>query len=448
MALGFSATLSAKKLLGIFSRSLEIKRVLHALESIQNEDFGIPDLAEQRRICSAARPTFTASYLAEDGFLIVDFGGEAKIFFAVRDRDLYAEYVTTTLFGPGFHVLALRFCERLAETAGLKLQIDDETDYYRNRDFASLKQSFVRWFGMLLQTVEPQSGQDKPGEHYLCWALDSYRLNEPLPGVVTPAGFFRYEQLREMESRLEQAAADFFLFLPNECRDALHYRNFAMSRLWCDFRFTTDEADRKLGTEIAEGLETAAKLNPALPFPRKAYQEVCALLGRSEIDVTALPEDERFPTIGFRKFPIRFNFANWLVVVHGSVASVCEPGRPLQLKAPGLQVEFSSFTMQLRADASPNTPPPPLRDICLNGSNGENLVNEYQLSNGEGIVQQTADSEFPLLLTCALREQSPTDPRLWQILTLIARANRMELIDWARTVAEQCKYSEPDSPRG
>ena len=75
-------------------------------------------------------------------------------------------------------------------------------------------------------------------------------------------------------------------------------------------------------------------------------------------------------------------------------------------------------------------------------------MNEYQLSNGEGIVQQTADPEFPLLLTCALREQSPTDPRLWQILILIARANRMVLIDWARTVAEQCKYSEPDSPRG
>ena len=445
MALGFSATLSTRKRFFFLPRPLEIERVLHALESIRNEDFGIPDLAVQRGIRSATRPTFTTSYLSEDGFLIVNFGGEAKIFFAVRDRDLYAEYVTTTLFGPGFHVLVLRFCERLAETAGLKLQIDDETDYYRNRDFASLKRNFVQWFGMLLQAVEQnQAGE----EHYLCWALDSYHLNEPLPGVVTPAGFFRFEQLREMASQLEQAADDFFLFLPNECRDALHYRNFAMSRLWCDFRFTTDEADRKLGTEIAEGLETAAKLDPALPFPRKAYQEVCALLGRSEIDVTALPEDERFPTVGFRKFPIRFNFANWLVVMHGSVVSVCEPGRPFQLKAPGLQVEFSSFTMQLRADASPNTPPPPLREVCLNGSNGENLVNEYQLSNGEGIVQQTADPEFQLLLTCALREQSPTDPRLWQILVLIARANRMELIDWTRTVAEQCKYSESDSPRG
>ena len=213
MALGFSATLSTRKRLFFLPRPLEIERVLHALESIRNEDFGIPDLAVQRGIRSATRPTFTTSYLSEDGFLIVNFGGEAKIFFAVRDRDLYAEYVTTTLFGPGFHVLVLRFCERLAETAGLKLQIDDETDYYDNCDFASLKRNFVQWFGMLLQAVEQnQAGE----EHYLCWALDSYHLNEPLPGVVTPAGFFRYEQLREMTSQLEQAADDFFLFLPSQ----------------------------------------------------------------------------------------------------------------------------------------------------------------------------------------------------------------------------------------
>ena len=445
MGLGLSVTLSAKKRLGIFPRSLEIERVLHALESIRNEDFGIPDLAVQRGIRSVTRPTFTTSYLPEDGFLIVDFGGEAKIFFAIRDRDLYAEYVTTTLFGPGFHVLALRFCERLAETANLKLLIDDETDYYDNRDFASLKRNFVQWFGMLLQAVEQnQAGE----EHYLCWALDSYHLNEPLPGVVTPAGFFRYEQLREMTSQLEQAADDFFLFLPNERRDALHYRNFAMSRLWCDFRFTSDEADRMLGTEIAEALETAAQLDPSLPFPRKAYQEVCALLGRPEIDFAGLPEDERFPTVGFRKFPIRFNFANWSVVVPGSVASVCEPGKPFQLKAPGLQVEFSSFTMQQRADVTPNTFPPPLREVCLNGSSDENLLNEYQLPNGEGILQQKDDPEFPLLLTCAQHRRSRTDPRLWQILIFSAQANRMEQIDWVLSIAQQCKYSEPDSSQG
>ncbi|UKI34508.1 MAG: hypothetical protein L6W00_14720 [Lentisphaeria bacterium] len=63
MALRFSLTLSEKKLLGLFPCSLEIERVLHALESIRNEDFGIPDLAVQRGICSRARPTFTASYL-------------------------------------------------------------------------------------------------------------------------------------------------------------------------------------------------------------------------------------------------------------------------------------------------------------------------------------------------------------------------------------------------
>lgn len=63
MALGFSVTLSEKERLGSFPCSLEIERVLHALESIRNEDFGIPDLAVQRGSCSAARPIFTASYL-------------------------------------------------------------------------------------------------------------------------------------------------------------------------------------------------------------------------------------------------------------------------------------------------------------------------------------------------------------------------------------------------
>mgnify|MGYP005892572815 CR=1 FL=1 len=440
MALGLSVTLSVKKRLGIFPRSLEIEHVLHAIESIRNDDFGIPDLAVQRGIRSATRPTFTASYQAEDGVLIVDFGGEAKIFFEVRDRDLHAEYATT-LFGPGFHVLTLRFCERLAETANLKLLIDDETDYYDNRDFASLKRNFVQWFGMLLQAVEQnQAGE----EHYLCWALDSYHLNEPLPGVVTPAGFFRFEQLREMASQLEQAADDFFLFLPNECRDALHYRNFAMNRLWCDFRFTSDEADRMLGTEIAEALETAAQLDPALPFPRKAYQEVCALLGRPEIDVAALPEDTRFPTVGFRKFPIRFNFANWSIVVPGSVATVCEPGKPFQLNAPGLLVEFSSLRIQLREDAAPNTPPPSPRQVCLNGSSDENLLKEYQLPNGAGILHQTDDPEFPLFLICAQRGQSKNDPPFWQILILTAQASRMEQIDWVLSIAEQCRYIEPD----
>lgn len=202
-----------------------------------------------------------------------------------------------------------------------------------------------------------------------------------------------------------------------------------------------------LGTEIAEALETAAQLDPALPFPRKAYQEVCALLGRPEINLAGLPEDERFPTVGFRKFPIRFNFANWSVVVPGSVASVCEPGKPFQLKAPGLQVEFSSFTMQQRADVAPNTFPPPLREVCLNGSSDENLLKEYQLPNGAGILRQTDDPEFPLFLTCAQRGQSKTDPPFWQLLILTAQASRMEQIDWVLSIAEQCKYSEPDSLR-
>lgn len=60
MALGFSVTLSEKERLGSFPCSLEIERVLHALENIPRIS-GFPTLLYKEG--SAARPTFTASYL-------------------------------------------------------------------------------------------------------------------------------------------------------------------------------------------------------------------------------------------------------------------------------------------------------------------------------------------------------------------------------------------------
>ena len=52
--------------------------------------------------------------------------------------------------------------------------------------------------------------------------------------------------------------------------------------------------------------------------------------------------------------------------------------------------------------------------------------------------------KFPLFLTCVPRAQSKTAPRLWQILLITTSAARMEQVDWARSLAEQCRYAEPD----
>ena len=284
MALGFEAKLATKRILGIFPRKLNLDVVMNALQEILNEDFGIPDLAVQAGLRTPSQPTFTALVFIDVGLMQVSFGGEAVFYFALKKDCLWADSVTTTIFGPGFHVMAINFCERLAEKAGLKLTINDETGYFIDRDFNKLKRSFVEWFGLLLQTAmqthqrSTQNHQEKsePTDHYLCWAMDKYKPKDSLPGVVAPSGFYRFEQLQKMEQNVPQAADDFFLLLPNACRDALHYRNLAMNKLWCDFRFTTDDADRKLGNEIAEELEIAAKLDPTLPFPKKAYYELCA----------------------------------------------------------------------------------------------------------------------------------------------------------------------------
>jgi len=453
MALGFEAKLATKRILGIFPRKLNLDVVMNALREILNEDFGIPDLAVQAGLRSPSQSTFTALVFIDVGLMQVSFGGEAVFYFALQKDCLWADSVTTTIFGPGFHVMAINFCESLAEKAGLELTINDETGYFIDRDFNKLKRSFVEWFGLLLQTAmqthqrSTQNHQEKsePTDHYLCWAMDKYKPKDSLPGVVAPSGFYRFEQLQKMEQNVPQAADDFFLLLPNACRDALHYRNLAMNKLWCDFRFTTDDADRKLGNEIAEELEIAAKLDPTLPFPKKAYHELCALLERPEIELVNVANDERFPSVGFRKFPICYQFEPWEIAMPGSTPYVFDPSSGFKIEFPGILMEFSPLTFQLKEGGDANASPLSVKDIGSGDAKTIKELQSYDFPKGDGVLQQYDDPNFPLFLTCMLKEQDKKNSRQYHALIINVAAASMEMVDWARTtIVEQIQYAETE----
>lgn len=448
MALGFEAKLAPRKILGIFPRALNPDDVMNALREIQNEDFGIPDLAARAGIRPTPRPTVTVSVFAESDLMQIGFGGEAAIHFALHKDCLYADYVTTTIFGPGFHAMAIHFCERLAKKAGLALTVNDETDYFRTRDFDALKHACVEWFGLLVQGVsQNRQEQTEAHDHYLCWALDKYRLKDSLPGVITPGGFYRYDQLRLMAQNIEKAADDFFVLFPNPCRDALHYRNLAMNKLWCDFRFTADEADQALGNEIAGELEIAAQLDPALPFPKKAYHELCTLLGRREMDLANVAGDDRFPSVGFRKFTIRHEIGHWTIVMHGSTPYACDPSGGVKIEFPGICMEFSTLSFQMNEDAAPGAPLPSVKDFDSSDPKVQKDLQTYDFPDGDGVLQQYNDPDFPLFLNCALKGQDKENPRIYHVLIITTAANNMELIDWALTIVEQCQYAEHEFTR-
>ena len=207
----------------------------------------------------------------------------------------------STPAGAGLHRAAVELLDNLPIRA---LTVEDETGFFRHRDFQRMKEEhFYPWLRTLVDVCKRESGKGVSGMS-LCWDLEQYAPEDVPDTVVTPMGRFRLSELADMEERggIEALAGRFFLW-NGRTQDARFYRNRAINALWercCFAPSTRSLEDTAINNSILDDLERAAKLDPRLPLPRSAYEEVCALAGRQP----ALPEgpalEEEFSP-GYRK---------------------------------------------------------------------------------------------------------------------------------------------------
>ncbi|MCI8422848.1 MAG: hypothetical protein HFF50_04840 [Lawsonibacter sp.] len=225
----------------------------------------------------------------------------------------------STPAGPGLHQAAVELLDSLDIQ---KLQVEDETEYYQHRDFQRmLREHFYPWLATLVRIADDEI-QKGTASMCLCWDLDQY-MPEDVPGtVITPMGRFSAQWLKTVleEEGVEALAERFFLWYHPGAWDALFRRNLALNQLWegCSFAPSSrSEEDAGMNRAICDNLEQAAELDPALPLPRQAYAEVCALAGRAP----ALPDGPELELEfqpGFRK------------------GMVAYPIGPLRLTLPGI----------------------------------------------------------------------------------------------------------------
>lgn len=184
----------------------------------------------------------------------------------------------TTPAGAGFHKAALELAEKLGIE---EPKVDDETDYYSHRDFMRMKQEhFYPYMRTMIKFCKEKL--DKGSSHIcLSWNMDWYSPENVCQTVVTPMGRFKIETLNALleQQDIETLAQRFFLW-ENEKRDALFYRNRAIHKLWVECYFvpsSCSKKDKAMNKSILEDLERAYQMNPKLPFPYEAYQELCKL---------------------------------------------------------------------------------------------------------------------------------------------------------------------------
>ena len=193
----------------------------------------------------------------------------------------------STPAGAGLHRAAVELLDRLPIRA---LTVEDETDFFRHRDFQRMKEEhFYPWLQTLVDVCRQESGKGAFGMQ-LCWDLEQYAPEDIPDTVITPMGRFRLSELVGLveEGGVEALASRFFLW-NDRTQDARFFRNRAINVLWEDCRFAPSQCsqeDAAVNSAILDDLERAARLDPSLPLPRSAYAEVCALAGREP----ALPD--------------------------------------------------------------------------------------------------------------------------------------------------------------
>ncbi len=224
--------------------------------------------------------------------------------------------------GPGAHAAGARVIDTLLALTGGRGRVDDPTGYFMHRDFDRLcREDYYPWLATAARSVRRRYREIGPGACSLGWHPDHYRPQVRLECVVTPLGPFHVEELTERVQPENIAAfAEEFFVRPHDREDALALRNSALSRLWKDCRFVPSaqtRRDSEINGTILRELEAAAALDPTLPFPKRAYLEVCGLHGHPAMPLDHLPEYDLFADIGYRKGLVRYVLGNQALRVPG-----------------------------------------------------------------------------------------------------------------------------------
>ena len=211
----------------------------------------------------------------------------------------------TNMLGPGFHKAAIEFIDRLQQATGTRFEVEDETDYYTERDFEAMKKKhFHKWLTKLFEIIQEQNNKGSTSLLF-CWDINKYYPQSDNGIVISPLGSFRLSEVvrRIREEGIESFADDFFIWNNSE-RDARFHRGMALNAMWEDCYFMPSERseeDARINGYIISELETTASLDPSLPFPKKEYEELCRLHGCVPVPTDGIPPYETEFAIGYRR---------------------------------------------------------------------------------------------------------------------------------------------------
>lgn len=244
---------------------------------------------------------------------------QGKIVVREEDKDLILS-ANTRHGGPGFHAFVVDLFKDVEEEVPGDYEMIDDMDYAADGDFEHLVQAYETELDYVRKLIlqEPEFRN----RNYLF--DETYYLPKPEEGkVLTSTGDLDEEEFRNKP--LEDLMDNFYVWNDWD-RDGRFYRNSALTLLakegHGDFSGMNDQTE-KIADEICDDLEIAFRLDPTLPLPLKAYEQLTNQLHRENKLKGALEMDKE--AVQYRTREVYHIFEDARVVAPGTAERSYDP---------------------------------------------------------------------------------------------------------------------------
>jgi len=226
----------------------------------------------------------------------------------------------TTAAGPGYH----RFVGRVLERLGLELSIAWTRDDATGLTFGArtaVEQSYLAWLGPTLSRARAAVAAGRPGVPVGLPTDTRYTVDGAILTALGPRD----------AAWLDAAIADPRIAVDitpwwADATDARYLLNRALCLLWREVRWRAPavEGEGRILDEVHRLLSRAFPLEPGLPYPWAAWQEVARLRGIDDHMARQVAErasrQEPAAPIGYRRAPVVVSHAGWALEIPGSFA--------------------------------------------------------------------------------------------------------------------------------
>lgn len=229
----------------------------------------------------------------------------------------------TSTAGPGYHAWVCELLDAL-HAAGITWieddEHDDETGYFKERDFAALQQQMLLWLGSLAGVMR-ESAAEGNGGFQVSLAMDYTYEHDG--AIATPLGPRDLEWLKRTEDDPRQRI-DIFPWW-DEGRGAGYELGRALSLIWTEVRFrvplTADE--KRTVADVLNRLSRAHALDPTRDYPWRAWAELLEHTGSLDAIAPAVivrARDDRRAPLGYRRRSVRKSLGGFTIQIPGEFA--------------------------------------------------------------------------------------------------------------------------------